>query len=133
MTSKNENFENHISKEKAILKIENDITNLAEIFNDLNIIVTNQSEFLNSIENNIITSNENVEQSVQILDTCNKTNQKKTKYILKILGGTIVLVPLVATPVFAQILGLKILVSTLISTTGIGSSLLIISNNKNNH
>ncbi len=128
--NKNDLLEIQINKKTDILKLEEDIINLTEIFNDLNIIVNNQSEALDSIENNIITSNENVEESLQILEDSNKNIKKKKKYILKFLGGSIVLIPIAISPIFAPLIGIKILVGSLISTTGIGSSLLIISNKK---
>lgn len=132
LNKKNDILEIQIEKENNIVKLEKDILNLTEIFNDLDIIVSNQSEFLDSIENNIIISNENIEQSSEILEKANINNKKKKKYILKFIGGFIVLIPIAISPIFAPIIGIKILAGTLISTTGIGSSLLIISNKKLN-
>lgn len=132
LNNKNDILEIQIEKENNIVKLEKDILNLTEIFNDLDIIVSNQSEFLDSIENNIIISNENIEQSSEILEKANINNKKKKKYILKFIGGFIVLIPIAISPIFAPIIGIKILAGALISTTGIGSSLLIISNKKLN-
>mgnify|MGYP001159733273 FL=1 len=77
LNNKNDILEIQIEKENNIVKLEKDILNLTEIFNDLDIIVSNQSEFLDSIENNIIISNENIEQSSEILEKVNTNNKKK--------------------------------------------------------
>ena len=80
LNNKNDILEIQIEKENNIVKLEKDILNLTEIFNDLDIIVSNQSEFLDSIENNIIISNENIEQSSEILEKVNTNNKKKKIY-----------------------------------------------------
>ena len=84
LNNKNDILEIQIEKENNIVKLEKDILNLTEIFNDLDIIVSNQSEFLDSIENNIIISNENIEQSSEILEKVNTNNKKKKKIYFKI-------------------------------------------------
>lgn len=77
---------------------------------------------LDSIESNIIKSEINTNNTYKILENTNKKNKtKKQKYILKVIGGVVVIIPITLFPFLSLIISSKILLSSLVATTGVGS------------
>jgi len=113
-----------------IIFLEKDISELVNIFEDLQIMVNSQSNILDSIEDNIISSTENTEEATEELIYCNKKSFKKKKIILKIVGGSIVLIPIVSTPILLPILGIKLVLGSLLGTITVGSTIYSVAKKK---
>lgn len=113
-----------------ITTIEKDISDLVNIFEDLQIIVNSQSNMLDSIEDNIISASEDTNEATEVLIKCNKKSKKKKKFIFKIVGGSIVVIPVICTPIFLPILGAKVVLGALLGTTGVGTTIYAIVNKK---
>ena len=120
MNLENDELENI---KKDILIAEKDISNLLNIYEDLQIIVDSQANILDSIENNIISGSSDTEEATEILVESSKESKKKKKFIFKIVGGSIICIPIMCTPVFLPILGAKVVLGSLLGTTGIGTSI----------
>ena len=113
-----------------IITIEKDISDLVNIFEDLQTIVNSQSNMLDSIEDNIISSSEDTNEATEVLIKCDKKSKKKKKFIFKIVGGSIVVIPIVCTPIFLPILGTKLVLGGLLGTTSIGTTIYAFVNKK---
>ena len=113
-----------------IITIEKDISDLVNIFEDLKTIVNSQSNMLDSIEDNMISASEDTNEATEVLITCDKKTKKKKKFIFKIVGGSIVVIPIVCTPIFLPILGIKVVLGGLLGTTGVGTTIYSIVNKK---
>ena len=107
-----------------IITIEKDISDLVSIFENLQTIVNSQSNMLDSIEDNIISSSNDANEATEMLIKCDKNQKQKKKIIFKIVGSSIIVIPIVCTPIFLSILGAKIVLGGLLGTTSIGTTIL---------
>ena len=112
-------------KSQEIQKLETDISDLTNLFNDLDILVNSQSSILDNIETTLIDAEKSIDDAKIDLEKINNKKQTKKKCFFKIIGGTIIVIPIICLPFISTILGIKLLVGTLVGTTSVGTGIFI--------
>ena len=98
--------DNHINKDMIYNKLEQDVVMLNQLFTDINYLVTEQGEYLDSIENNISISKQDVEIAHQDIQVANQTAHSSvlsniTNLKFSTIGATIGAVVLIYNPYIA--------------------------------